>query len=554
MTGPPVQTKFRLALDGHPTVLSVSGSIDEMLGFSAGDFLTSRVCLKDRIHREDAEIASILFSPSVEDKFRTFNIRLRHADGRIRCVRGQFAIEPANAAGSAVLDLLLEDAKSLWKSPDGEPMSAHFRALMENTDDFIFFKDRNHVFTGASQNLAKSLGPDGGCLNVLGLTDYDIFPEKYADIFYRLEKQVFAGVAVASEVHESLKLDGSLAWLDNHKYPIRNDRGEIVGLFGVVRDITEHMKAQQALADAERKYRVIFDEAVEGMFRTTIDGRVVLANNAAASILGFDSPEDALSSIKDLGLDIWIDAAERAKYLQRLVDNEDHAILGYECQLKRKDGTPVWVSLNGRLVSGEDSQGACHDGFFVEITKRKQTEAALRESEESLVESLRISGLGSYVGDLASGEWTSSDVLDQIFGIDKTYKRTLEGWAARIHPDDRAMMVSYMRDDILGQKKAFDKEYRIVRYSDGAVRWVHDLGRLEFDGLGRPVKMHGSVRDITERKLAEEALRESEESLKEAQKIAGLGSYVTDIRTGTWTSSDVLDQLFGIGKEYKRTV
>ena len=85
------------------------------------------------------------------------------------------------------------------------------------------------------------------------------------------------------------------------------------------------------------------------------------------------------------------------------------------------------------------------------------------------------------------------DVLDDMFGIDKEYQRTLEGWAALIHPDDRAMMVAYMEDEILGQQNAFDKEYRIVRHSDGAVRWVHDLGRLEFDGQGRPVKMNGTV-------------------------------------------------------------
>ena len=93
------------------------------LAFSAEDFLTSRVHLKDRIHSDDADIAGMLFSCNLEIKSGSFNIRLRHADGKIRCVRGQFAARRRMAMGEAILDLLLQDAKSLWKSPDGEPIT-----------------------------------------------------------------------------------------------------------------------------------------------------------------------------------------------------------------------------------------------------------------------------------------------------------------------------------------------------------------------------------------------------------------------------------------------
>jgi diguanylate cyclase (GGDEF)-like protein/PAS domain S-box-containing protein len=554
MTGALVQAKLRFALDEHWRVLSVDDGIESLLGFSAGDFLRSAVNLRDRIHADDSDIANLLFSPPLEDKSGTFNFRLRHADGLIRCVRGEYRKTPAGDGAPATLELLLQDAKSLWKNPDSGPVSANFRALMENTDDFIFFKDRNHVFTAASRNLIKPSGSKGEHGSLLGLTDYDIFPEGYADIYYRLEKQVFGGVPVAGEVHEAPKLDGQLIWQNNRKYPIKNEQGEIVGLFGVVRDITEQMKAQQALADAERKYRIIFDGAVEGMFRTTMDGRVVIANPAAVTILGYDSEEDALGSITDMGRDVWLDLGGRARYLQMLMDAKDHAILGYECRFKRKDGTSIWISLNGRLVFGDDSQTAYHDGFFIDITERKETEESLRASEELLKEAQRIAGLGSYVTDLRGGVWTSSEVLDQLFGINKDYDRSVEGWTALVHPDDRAPIVAYFTEAILGAGKPFDMEFRILRQTDSAVRWVHGLGWLELDANGQPAKMHGTIQDITERKLTEAALRESEESLKESQRIAGLGSYVHDIATGRWTSSDIQDQLFGIDKAYERTV
>ena len=118
-------------------------------------------------------------------------------------------------------------------------MMASVKAMMDNTDDFIFFKDRNHVFTGASQTLVALTPPVEHWAELIGKTDYDLFPEEYADAYYELEKQVFSGVAVAHEVQGVLRKDGSKGWVDNRKYPIRDDAGAIIGLFGVARDISE---------------------------------------------------------------------------------------------------------------------------------------------------------------------------------------------------------------------------------------------------------------------------------------------------------------------------
>jgi PAS domain S-box-containing protein len=104
--------------------------------------------------------------------------------------------------------------------------------------------------------------------------------------------------------------------------------------------------------------------------------------------------------------------------------------------------------------------------------------------------------------------WNSSDLLDKLFGIDEAYERSVEGWAALIHPDNRVMMVDYFGNEVLGQGQAFDKEYRILRHADRTERWVHGLGKLEFDRKGHPLKMHGTIQDITERKQAEEALQQ----------------------------------------------
>jgi len=140
-------------------------------------------------------------------------------------------------------------------------------------------------------------------------------------------------------------------------------------------------------------------------------------------------------------------------------------------------------------------------------------ERALRELAWSLHESQRIAGLGSYVVDLKTMLWTSSEVLDEIFGITVDYQRNLDGWLAIIHPEDREMMGSYFAGSIEFHS-TFDKEYRIFRRSDRAQRWVHGRGRLELDESGRPAFMRGTIQDITDRKRVEADLRQNEELLQ----------------------------------------
>ncbi|MDO8350382.1 MAG: EAL domain-containing protein [Gallionella sp.] len=131
----------------------------------------------------------------------------------------------------------------------------------------------------------------------------------------------------------------------------------------------------------------------------------------------------------------------------------------------------------------------------------------IADSEAALKESQNIAGLGSYVLNVRSGLWKSSEVLDQLFGIDAAYEHTIKGWERLIHPDDRAMVVDYFHNDVIAQGQAFDKQFRIIRPNDQAERWFHALGKLQFDARGRTVKMHGTIQDITRRKLAEDAWR-----------------------------------------------
>lgn len=177
---------------------------------------------------------------------------------------------------------------------------------------------------------------------------------------------------------------------------------------------------------------------------------------------------------------------------------------------------------------------------------RQNSRLALLRSEENLLEAQRIARIGHYHFDPRADVWTSSQVLDDIFGIDPGYVRTAQSWLALIHPEDRAGMASYLQDQVLGEGLNFDSEYRIIRANDGRVCWVHGKGKLNINASGQINHMFGTIQDISISKEMEQRLRESESALREAQHIAHLGNWQQDLKTGVLTGSDEIYRILAL--------
>ncbi len=136
------------------------------------------------------------------------------------------------------------------------------------------------------------------------------------------------------------------------------------------------------LKKTEEKYRRIFENAVEGIYQTTIAGQIISANPAMAKILGYDSVEDLISQITDIGCQLYVSQDARKHFLD-LIRKEKH-LSGFETQFLRKDGSIIWVSLHARLLEGREGEDFNIEGIFSDITDRKKATEALRESEEWL--------------------------------------------------------------------------------------------------------------------------------------------------------------------------
>lgn len=142
----------------------------------------------------------------------------------------------------------------------------------------------------------------------------------------------------------------------------------------VLQEMRKKIKRQlDDLQSAEEKYRSIFENAVEGIFQTTTDGYFISANPALARIYGYDSPEELLFSISDIARQCYINPDDRDTFTRIL--NAKGKIVGFETQVYRRDGTPIWISETARVVRDEDGDILYYEGSTLDITERKQAEA-----------------------------------------------------------------------------------------------------------------------------------------------------------------------------------
>ena len=267
----------------------------------------------------------------------------------------------------------------------------------------------------------------------------------------------------------------------------------------VRQQLTAHEGADEALRLAEARYRILFEQSPNGIVLIDVETRKTIeANAAACAQLGYTREEFAALEVSDY--EARETPAATLAHVQKVVaEGSDD----FETLHRTKNGEIRNVRVWARTVSlGRRKAFYC---IFQDITDRRRAEQELRESEKKLRSAQVTSGLGSYVTDFASGRWESSDILDQILGIDDRYDRSVEGWLALVHPAWRATMSEYLANGVLGRRARFDKEYQIVRANDGMERWVHGMGDLDFDDRGQPIRMSGTIQDITERKAADES-------------------------------------------------
>ena len=358
----------------------------------------------------------------------------------------------------------------------------------------------------ANQSLARILGYDSSKdLVGINLTE-QVYLDK-ADRIELVQHEESEGHVSNVELHWKKK-NGSKIWVHLNAHTVRDADGKTQYFEGFVRDITERRLSEENLKASEERYRRLFEDAVLGIFQTSVDGKIIEVNPAFARMFGYESPAEVKTLVHDIGSDLCADPEQWLEIIHRIETSPN--LRSFENLYKKKDGSTFTGMLHLRRIEGDGGRDPHYEGMIEDISERKRSEDALRDSEFWIRESQRVGRIGSYVTDFVTGSWRSSEVLDEIFGIDDKYVRNIEGWLKLVHPEHHKEMEEYLKE-IIAKRKPFDKNYRIVRVSDHQERWVSGHGELTFDDDGRVLTMIGTIQDITEQKRAEEGLRLTKE-------------------------------------------
>jgi diguanylate cyclase (GGDEF)-like protein/PAS domain S-box-containing protein len=253
--------------------------------------------------------------------------------------------------------------------PDNARM---LKTLLANVDGMVYRRrlDADWTMEFVSQ----------GCLRVTGHQPADIlFSQSVAyDDLTLADDRLWVREAIRCAVAEFrsfdleyriVHADGSVRWVWERGTGVIDVEGRAIALEGLIQDITKRKHAETMLREAERRYHGLFDNAIEGIFRTTVEGNYLDANPALAHIYGFESPQELMASLRDIGRQLYVDPQRRQEFM-RIVKARG-SVTGFESQVYRKNGDIIWISENSRLVLGEDGRPLSYEGTVEDITERR---------------------------------------------------------------------------------------------------------------------------------------------------------------------------------------
>ena len=191
---------------------------------------------------------------------------------------------------------------------------------------------------------------------------------------------IHAAVAEDRRFHVEYRIqhaDGRARWVWEHGGGVRDASGRVVAIEGIVEDITARVESEQALREAERRYRSLFDNAIEGIFRTTPEGRYLDANPALARIYGFATSAGA-RRIAARHQEPALRRRRRREEFMRIIKTRGE-ISGFESRVYRKNGDVIWISENARAVFDDEGRVLHYEGTVEDITERRQNQARIEQ-------------------------------------------------------------------------------------------------------------------------------------------------------------------------------
>ncbi len=384
-----------------------------------------------------------------------------------------------------------------------------FLDLFNATEEVALLMEREGMILVANENAARLYGIPVERLP--GRLIYDLIP---ADRVESSKEKVRMAVKTRKPVRFEGKLEEKV--FENSVYPVLEDGKEVERIAIYVRDITEKKRLQAVLRQTEEKYRNIYENAMEGIFQIDSDGRFISANPALARIHGYDSPDELMKNLKDIR-SAYVNPDDHTRLIRLLF--KQGAVQNDVAQMYRRDGTLQWISVNVRFVRDVEDKPLYYEGTMMDITERKMAEEGLAESEERYRTAIEHSNdpVAIIRGDKI--QYVNGRFVE-IFGYDRRKEIIGQSVSLFVHPDDRDKVMAINQRRQKGEVVPSRYEYKGVT-KDGKVIYIEvSAASIHYRGALENLVY---LRDVTERKVAEETLRDERNRFRTLAENAPFG-------------------------------
>ncbi|MFB0526822.1 MAG: PAS domain S-box protein [bacterium] len=486
-------------------VLLWNSAAEKMFGYSRGEavgsLLIDLIVADQYAHSLREDFSKVDKNPLIG---KTTEIEARKKDGEV--FPAELSVSSRKIKSGWISTIIMRDITERKKAEEAlKESERRFKAIFEHATDGILVADpETKKLYNANQEMCRMLGYS--LSEIKNLTVMDVHHQEDAPFaIEQFEKLVREEITQTADIPMKRK-DGSIFYASVNAYPIII--AETKYLIGIFRDITERKKAEEALRKSEEKYRQLIENLQEGIWAIDKDSNTTFVNPRMAEMLGYTTDEM-------IGKHLFSFMDERSvEIAQRLLKRRESGIgEQHDFEFVRKDGTRLYVTLETTPIfdSKRNYMGAI--AGVMDISRRKQAENALRLSEERYALAQRVANIGSWDWDIRTGNLKWSEKIEPMFGFGRgEFAGTYEAFLECVHPEDRQYVVDSV-NACIEKGRDYDIEHRIV-WPDGRIRWVSETGNVIRDENNKAIRMLGIVRDITERKRAEEVLKRDKETFE----------------------------------------
>ena len=337
-------------------------------------------------------------------------------------------------------------------------------------------------------------------------------------------------------------------WVAVEGTVVRGSDGTDMRFLGVTRDITERKKAEKALAERNVQRTLAGKAGLVGSYAYDVDTEIMQISPGYAAIQGF--PEGTAEITRSAWLaGVHPDDVERMDVLRSQTFRERRGECNTEYRISRSDGEIRWIESRSFISYDGDGRPRRVIGVNIDVTERKQTEALLSESKARLADAMAAGQVMAFEWDAVTGQSRRDDNAVQILGFEQggTTSSSRYDFLRHVHPDDQARLKARIRE-LQPNNPSYALSFRFVRPS-GKQAWLEETAKGEFDATGRLVCIKGLTKDITERKVAEEALRNQEKAFRRLLEALPAAIHTTDTAGRITFCNKAAIDLWGVNPE-----